>query len=54
MGMGRYDDSVSPGFVDHSFVTATSRRHVDLLRVSSALCRAVTLRAMRRLTGPAR
>ncbi|MFC1440487.1 putative leader peptide [Streptacidiphilus sp. N1-10] len=54
MGMGRYDDSVSPGLVDHSFAGSTSRRHVDLLRVSSALCPAVTLRATLRLTGPAR
>ena len=52
--MGRYAGSVAPGLVDHSFATATSRRHVDLLRVSSALCPAVTLRATLRLPGPAR
>ncbi|MFC1403933.1 putative leader peptide [Streptacidiphilus sp. N1-5] len=54
MGKGRYGDSVSSGLVDHSFAGATSRRHVDLLRVSSALCPAVSLRAMRRPSGPAR
>ena len=53
-GMGRYDDCVAPGLVDRSFATATSRRHVDLLRVSSALCPALILRATLRLSGPAR